>query len=397
MGKKDIKILPAKRGNKLFKQLPFTERGLFAYSQKMRWIFIILVATVRISHPYTIPHSHNGFITVPASKKYSSPSLLGEILSGSNYRKEWETPVTMPVFDIKKTNFRIVKMGGGQQTISVDLIDDKNRGWALRSVDKNVHTSKAYTQNIFIQSIIQDGVSGSYPYAGLSVPDIAHAAGVPAGEQYLYFVPDDTAFGVYRSAIANKVFILVNNHPQQDTAITTTEMLEKLKQDKQFYVDGKEYLKARLVDWLVADWDRHIDQFRWTEKKTDSGIAFLVIPRDHDQAFFRPNGLLVDIVSLFKPHLNKFTTNATGIEELSEKTRDLDKQFTAQLRKEDWEMIIKQFQNNVTNSVIEAAIKKQPKEIFAIRGRELIAKLISRRDGLLKHVMEYYSFLDKLK
>jgi hypothetical protein len=344
-----------------------------------------------------MPHSHDGFITVPASKKYSSPSILGEIFSGSNYRREWETPVTMPVFDIKKTNFRILKMGGGQQTASLDLVDDKNREWTLRSVDKNVQSLKKYQQNILIHSIIQDNVSASYPYAGLSVPDIAHAAGVPAGEQYLYFVPDDSAFGEYRSAISNKVFILVNNQLQPGKAVTTTAMLEKLKSDKQSYVDEKEYLKARLVDWLVADWDRHIDQFRWTEKKTDSGIAFLVVPRDHDQAFFGSNGLLVYVVSLFKPQLNKFTTDGRGIEGLSEKTRYLDKQFTHQLQKEDWEMIIKQFQNNVTDSVIEAAIKKQPKEIFAIRGNELIGKLISRRDGLLKHVMEYYSFLKKVK
>src|SRR5215207_2976464 len=100
----------------------------------MRWIFIILLATARICDPDSdiMPHSHDGLITVPASKKYSSPSILGEIFSGSNYRREWETPVTMPVFDIKQTNFGIVKMGGGQQTISLGLIDDKNRGWTLR-------------------------------------------------------------------------------------------------------------------------------------------------------------------------------------------------------------------------------------------------------------------------
>lgn len=361
----------------------------------MRWIFVILFTTARIYHPYTLPHSHNGFITVPASEKYSSPSILGEIFSGSNYRREWETPVTMPVFDLKKTNFKIVKMGGGLETISLDLVDDKNREWALRSVDKNIKSLKKYQQNIFIHSIIQDNVSGSYPYAELSVPDIAHAAGVPAGEQYLYFVPDDSAFGDYRLMVANKVFILVNNQPQPGKAITTTEMLEKLKQDKQFYVDEKKYLKARVVDWLVADWDRHIDQFRWIENRTDSGIAFFVVPRDHDQAFFRSNGLLVKVVG--RPHLNKFNRHGCGIQALSEKTRDLDYRFTSQLQKEDWEMIIKQFQNNVTDSVIEVAIKKQPKEIFAISGNELIGKLISRRDGLLKHAMEYYSFLKKLK
>ena len=361
----------------------------------MRWIFIILLATARIFHPETIPRSHNGFITVAASKKYISPSILGEIFTGSNYRREWETPVTMPVFNIKKTNFRIVRPGGGQQTVSLYLVDDKNREWTLRSVDKNVLPRKKYQQNRFILSIIQDHVSGSYPYAGLSVRDIAHAAGVPAGEQYLYFVPDDSAFGVYRSLMANKVFILVNTQPQPVPEITTTEMQEKLKQNKRSYVDEEEYLKARLVDWLVADWDRHTGQFRWTEKRTDSGVAFLVVPRDHDQAFYRSTGLLAKVVGM--PHLNKFNRSGSGIEVLSKKTRDLDKQFTDRLKKEDWERIIKQFRDNVTDSVIAAAIKKQPKEIFAISGNELIAKLISRRDGLLKNAMEYYSFLSKIK
>jgi type II secretory ATPase GspE/PulE/Tfp pilus assembly ATPase PilB-like protein len=78
---------------------------------------------------------------------------------------------------------------------------------------------------------------------------------------------------------------------------------------------------------------------------------------------------------------------------LSKKTRALDKQFTNQLKKEDWESIIKEFQKNMTDSLIESAIKKQPPEIFAIRGEELVSKIRSRRDGLLKHVMKYYYFL----
>ncbi len=230
-------------------------------------------------HYKTLPQPNQGFITVPASEKYGSPSVLEKIFFGSNYRREWGTPVTMPVFDIRKTNFRIVQMGGGQQTTSLELVDDQDREWVLRSVDKDVQSEKKIAQNKIVKAIVQDHVSGSYPYAGLSVPDIAHAAGVSAGEQRLYFVPDDTVFGEFRQAMANKVFILVNNQPQQQKGITTDTMLVKLKSDKQYYVDPREYLKARLVDWLIADWDRHEDQWRWIEKKTDSGIAFFVVAK----------------------------------------------------------------------------------------------------------------------
>lgn len=249
-------------------------------------------------------------------------------------------------------------------------------------------------EGTFIEWIIQDHVSAAYPYAGLSIPDISNAAGVPAGEQRLYYVPDDTAFGENRSAMANKVFILVNQQLQPQKGITTDEMLVKLKSDTPHYVDQKEYLRARLVDWLVADWDRHQDQWRWIQRHTDSGIGFYVVPRDRDQAFFKSNGLLVKIIGLFfMPHMNKFNKTARGIKGLSRKTRAMDKQFTSQLRKEDWESIIKEFQKNMTDSVIESAIKKQPPEIFAIQGAELVEKLRSRRDGLLKHGMKYYNFL----
>lgn len=362
----------------------------------MRLLFILILITLKIWQHKPLPLPQNGFIVIAASEKYGSPSFLEKILFGSNYRQEWGTPVTMPVFDIRKTNFRIVQMGGGQQTTSLELVDDKGKEWVLRSVDKNVQSNKKIAQNKFIKAIVQDHVSGSYPYAGLSVPDIGLAASVSTGEQHLYFVPDDTAFGQYREAMANKVFILVNNQPQRQKGITTIEMLEKLKADKQYYVHPQEYLQARLVDWLVADWDRHQDQWSWIEKKTDSGIAFYVVPKDRDQAFYKSNGLLIKVVSLFAMrHINKFNKSGRGIKNLGKKTKELDKQITGQLKKEDWEAIIREFQNNITDSVIESAIKKQPKEIFAIRGKEIIEKLKSRRDGMLRHAMQYYSFLNR--
>ena len=362
----------------------------------MRWIVIIILTTLKIWQHRSLPQAPEGFVAVPASVKYDSPSFLEKIFFGSNYRREWGIPVTMPILDISKTNLRIDTMGGGHQTTSLKLVDDNDKEWVLRSVDKDVQSDKKIAQNRFIKAIIQDHVSGSYPYAGLSVPDIAHAAGVAAGEQRLYFVPDDTAFGQYRTAIANKVFILVNNQPQLQKVISTVEMLEKLESDKQYYVDSKEYLKARLVDWLVADWDRHDDQYTWRQERTDSGVAFYVVPKDRDQVFYKSNGLLVKIVALFSmPQINKFNKNGRGIKELSHKTKGLDKQFTSSLKKEDWETIIKEFQKNVSDSVIESAIKKQPPEIFAIRGEELIERLKSRRDGLLRHVMKYHHFLQR--
>lgn len=360
------------------------------------WKWFLVLSAIKLYHHVSFAQFSVEQATVPASEKYIKPSAFKKFFQGKNYRQEWETPVTMPVFKLNETNLKIVEMGGGQQTTSLELVDDLGREWALRSVDKEVMPPKKFMENTFMERVIQDLVSGSYPYAGLSVYEIAKAAGILAGEQKLYYVPDEPRFGEYRSAMANKVFILVNNQPQIEKNILTEEMLEKLSHGKNYYVDQKEYLKARLVDWLVADWDRHDGQWRWMERRTDSGIAFQIVSRDRDQAFYRSNGILAKIAGLFfMPHINKFNDDARGIKGLSKKTRHFDKQFTDQLKKEDWERTIREFQNNVTDSVIELAIKKQPPEIFAIHGDELIEKLKSRRDGLFKHVMKYYFFLKR--
>jgi hypothetical protein len=338
----------------------------------------------------TIPDA----ISIAASDKYKSPSLFKKIINGTNYRKEWETPVTMPVFDLKRSKLKIKELGGGQQTTSLYLVDENKNEWVLRSVDKEVKPPKEFMENTFIERVIQDHVSAAYPYAGLSVSHLSKAAGVISGESKLYYVPDDTAFGEYRSVMANKVFQLISYMPEKIEELSTEEMLKKLRADKKYAIDQKEYLKVRLIDWLISDWDRHIGQYKWIEKTNSSGIAFQVVPRDRDQAFFRSNGLLIKFISmLFLPHMSGFAKSKGDIKRLSFKAKSMDKICTDQLSKEDWIRITKDFQTNISDEVIESAIKKQPPEIFAIRGNQIIEILKFRRNYMLENVMKYYSVL----
>ena len=47
----------------------------------------------------------------------------------------------------------------------------------------------------------------------------------------------------------------------------------------------REYLRARLFDVFISDFDRHRKQWRWMRKPTDS--FWHPIPEDRDQAFAR--------------------------------------------------------------------------------------------------------------
>ena len=338
-------------------------------------------------------------VSVPASTQYENLNFIKRIFLGKNYREEWSVPVKMPVLDIKTAHGGLTptELGGGQQTKSLRLKDKNGKEYSLRSVDKDVEKAvQPHLRKTFVKKLVQDMVSASHPYAALTVPELATAAGIVSPHPKLYFVPDDPALGKYREMFANTVCMLEEREPTPDgsEAEDTEEMMKELMKDNDNIVMQEQVLRARLLDMLIADWDRHIDQWKWGETDSANKKAFYVIPRDRDFAYFNSAGVLVTVMSWTSlPHMRGFTPESKGLKKLNKKTWFFDHNFLNELDAEDWQRIITAFQLSITDSVISEAIRRMPPETYAIRGKEIEDKLKSRRDGLLKNGMKYYDYL----
>src|SRR5215204_3897541 len=344
------------------------------------------------------PYSFSQFpdsVIVPASMKYINCSPIRVLFVGKNYREEWSTPVKMPVFNLKKENggFTIKELGGGQQTKSLRLLDKDGQEWVLRTTDKDVAGALAATlKNKFVSSlvknVIQDMISASHPYGSLTVPDLAKAAGVIVARPKLFFVPEDPAFGEYRPIFANTVCFLEDREPTPDQSETedTEDVMEKVLEKNDHQLLQQMVLRARLLDMLIADWDRHEDQWKWGTQKKDGTTYYYPVPKDRDFAYFKSNGLIILFASMtVLPHMRSFTNDGSDLKKLSNKTWEMDGQWLNQLNEQDWKDAIIQFQNKLTDSVIETAVSKIPPEIYAISGKKLQEKLKRRRNGLLEH------------
>ncbi|HYF33530.1 MAG TPA: hypothetical protein VD993_20540 [Chitinophagaceae bacterium] len=338
-------------------------------------------------------------VTKPASTRYSNMNFLKRIFLGSNYRKEWATPVKMPVLDIKTIHGGLTptELGGGQQTKNLRLKDKNGKEWALRSVDKEVEKAiQPHLRKTFVKKLVQDMVSASHPYAALTIPELATAAHVVAPRPTLYYVPDDPALGEFRKIFANTVCMLEEREPTPDGSETedTDELLEELMEESDHVVMQEQVLRARLLDMLVADWDRHIDQWKWGKYDSAGKTRYYVIPRDRDFAYFNSAGVIVTVMSWISlPHMRGFTEESKGLKKLNAKSWFFDHNFLNELDADDWKRIIADFQQSLSDDVISRAIKKIPPEVYAISGREIEEKLRSRRDGLMENAMKYYDYL----
>lgn len=345
-----------------------------------------------------VPLVYRDSVTAIASLQYSDPSFLRKWLMGNNYRKEWETPVRLPVLHLAAMGLQVKELGGGKQTKSLQLLDENNTEWALRSVDKDVRPAiPKPIRNKYTVSLVQDMVSAANPYAPLTIPPMAQAEGILAADPSFYFVPDDTALGKYREIFANTVCLLEKRDLLPDSKTKgTVKMLEDILDNHKAFLNQPAFLKARLLDMLVGDWDRHYDQWKWAESESDGKTSYRSIPKDRDQAYFFSNGWLLKFIRLFGMKFSVgFTDQTAKLVQLNSVARSLDELLLNALDRWEWQQTAQQFTATLPDDVIREAVKKLPPSIYSLHGRTITRKLLNRKRTLANDAMKYYVSLAK--
>ncbi len=343
------------------------------------------------------------------SSKYNAGKFR-RFLLGENYRNIWDAPVEFHVFDIgkEKGGLSIIKRGGGMQTRSVRMEDRNGKQFVLRSVNKYVE--KALPENLrktIAVKPVQDEVSASNPYAALTVPPLADAIGVMHTNPRMFWVPDDPRLGVYRDELANNVFLFeerpagnreeVASFGYSKKIVSTNKVIKKTKEDHHHAVDQQAVVRARLLDMLINDWDRHDDQWRWASFKNDGETIYRPIPRDRDQVYFVNEGPIMWLASRhwMMRKFQGFDYTIRDVKGLGYNARYFDRSFVTEPDMDDWLAIAGEIKEKITDSVIHRAITRFPENIYDSIGIETENKLKSRRDLLSFYTEEYYRFLTK--
>lgn len=338
-------------------------------------------------------------ITLAIAPGYDKVSGTHRFFLGENYRKLWAVPVKLRIIHLstEKGGLSILQEGGGLQTRSLRLRDKTGKDWVLRSVQK--YPERALPPRLketVARDILRDQITTSNPFAAVTVPPLAEAIGIPHSNPEIVYVAADTALGQYGGEFANKIFLLEEREPvESQKTDNTTRVQERLQEDNDNTVDQATVLRARLLDMLLGDWDRHEDQWRWERKKDQKEIVYTPIPRDRDQVYYKTSGVFPWIVahqwlkSKFQPYSNEIR----DIKGWNFNARYFDRYFLTSLDEADWKKQISFIQSTLTDAVIRNAIGRMPDSIFQLAGEHTIRTMIARRNNLEKMAIGYYRFL----
>lgn len=337
-------------------------------------------------------------VLVAAGPEYDKVGGFHRFFLGESYRRIWATPVKMRIINLRteKGGLEIVKLGGGMQTRSLRLVDPIGKEWVLRTIQK--YPERGLPENLkptIAKDIVQDQVSTNHPYAALVVPILADALDIPIARPEIVYVGDDEGLGEYRKEFSNAAYLLEPRSPFEEETDNTLKVQRKIQEDNDKRADQKLTLSARLLDFVLGDWDRHEDNWRWLAKKEKGETTYIPVPRDRDKVFYKTSGIFPWVLNhqWLKSHLQPYNETIRDVNHWNFNERFFDRYFLNELDEQDWRDQIKLVQSKLNDSLIVAALKKMPDTIFKLSAEELFRNATSRRDKLEELALQYYRFL----
>ena len=351
-------------------------------------------------------------VLATAGRHYNRHSGLYSLFLGQHYRRVWAAPVTVPVLSLATVasgGLRPGKAGGGYQSISMTLEGREGRAYALRALDKEPSkTLPKVIRPTFVLNVVRDATSAAIPYGALTVPPLAQAAGVPhACPRLVYVRQDETGLGASSARFQGKLALLEEKYSAlasrtPDLAGAANfdggeAMLKQVYRHPSHYIDQPAFLRARLLDVWLGDWDRHERQWQWAEFREAGGrVRYLGIPKDRDQVYFRfDDGVIPWLASRrgIAPQFQTFRNEYNSIVGLVHQAQFIDQRGLSAMTRADFQRTARDLQRRLPDSVIERAMRRLPPAVYALEGERLSTALRARRETLPQAAEAYYRTL----
>ncbi|MBN1448729.1 MAG: BamA/TamA family outer membrane protein [Bacteroidetes bacterium] len=343
--------------------------------------------------------------TVVPGERYAAGSMH-RLFFGDLWRDLWTTPINVPVLDLEHFagGLSPVRRGGGNQTASLRMKGADGKEYKFRSLDKDPSVElEPKLRETFVADVLQDLISTANPYGAMVAVPILTASGTLNVQPSLYILPDSPLLGAFREEFAGMLG-MIEVHPDEwdddrngfrgsDKVIGTYSLFEKLQKDTEDRVDAIAYLKARILDIFIGDWDRHTDQWRWARFEEEGLDWWQPIPRDRDQAFSRFDGLVPWISTILIPQLESCDDSYPGLKYLTWSGRHLDRRFLSNLPWSVFDSLAHDIRSVLTDEVLVDAVGRLPAEVPEAGAVGLLVTLKSRRDALPAAVRDYYAVL----
>jgi hypothetical protein len=328
-------------------------------------------------------------------------------LLGDGYRDLWATPIEVPVLDLDSFSggLTVTAAGARLENRSLQLVDPSGRRYLFRALEKDAGRAlPPEWSGSGVAALAHDQTSAQLPAGVLVVDALLEAAGVRHATSRLVVMGDSPRLGGWRTVFAGMLGTLedvvdsraatqVPGFEDVAESIGSAQLFERrFASAAPNGVDADAYLRARLLDFLVGDWNRNPVHWRWVRLAADRPWEPVSVA--HDQAFSRYGGFVRAAVRRgSRLPLTSFDDGYGDLLRLVWEGLAMDRLFLASLDEPAWKRGVAELVGRLPDSVIDDAVGRLPAAYAHRRGTFLAQALKARRDALPKLAHDFYRLL----
>jgi hypothetical protein len=315
---------------------------------------------------------------------------------GDNYRDAWDQPLEVPCFDLSHGPYTIERVGGSQQSLTFHLKHPSGREYKLRSFIKKIELPDILQETI-IEDALLDHQSAIHPWGFWLSAKLSDEINLPHNHPYVVYVnTDQPAFKSFQETFKSGFYQMVEkpdnilsdpSYKAQglEHVWSTQKMVRKLEGKSKYRMDQEAYLKARLFDILIGDWDRHKEQWKWMVFKEKDHWSIRPFPIDRDTAFYKGDGVFTwwGRRKWVNYTWQNYNAKLRHPESLMIQSMSMDHRYTSNVSKEKWKEIAQSIYEALPPEKVAAFLEQFPYHMPEADKKELLTAYTRRRDNFL--------------
>jgi len=265
---------------------------------------------------------------------------------------------------------------------------------------ENVYDRETF-KDTYLGDFIDEAYTIVHPYSFLASDYLAKSAGLNTTDPRLMYitgksVTDTIADG---SQIRDKIvsLSLLPDLKNEANLAGVDSLLHRLNEGGIYDLDRPKYIRARLFDMLIGDWNKVSESWNWVPQSKGDNIIYSPIVVDRNHAFTKVDGVffkeLMNMLGL--GFITDYDYHLKNVKKFNGQGFALDMALTQQCSEDEWINQSRFLKDALTDAVIEQAFLRLPPEVRDSDTGLLKDKLKARRNDLEGLARRYYRELLK--
>lgn len=328
---------------------------------------------------------------------------------GKHYRELYTIPITVSSSTINSLFGMLKETGQADEFHGIYMTDNNGRNYLVKplggssSFIQSEFFREMYNKEDFKDTYMDEFIGDAYtivnPYTFIASDYMAKIAGLNSNDPHIYYIApnatkDTIATGM---SIADKLVSItrIPDLNEQKNIISTADLLKDLQADKSSTVNQDLYIRERIFDMLIGDWNKTPENWNWLKQTENSRTQYYPIVLDRSHAFMKVDGVLtgqmLSVLSL--GFITDYKDRIKNIKKFNKLGFTLDVALTPQSTQSDWITQARYLKTKLTDEVIDEAFSRLPKEIQCEETDEIKVKLKNRRNNIEDIAIRYYEEL----